>query len=236
MLEGLKKTVREMNQRLPEMGLVELTFGNASAIEEGVIAIKPSGIDFDRLEDSDVVLVDLKGNVVEGERKPSSDLLTHLELYNAFQGIGAVIHTHSTYATAFAQAATPLRCFGTTHADYFNGTVPVIPLLEDSEIKEAYELNTGKQIVTYFNDEGLDPLQIPACLVQGHGPFVWGGNPQQALENAIVLEKVAKMNFRGLVLNPKMSPLKKALLDKHYFRKHGKDAYYGQKNDRDITW
>ena len=231
MLNKLKEKVRKANQELVELGLVKLTFGNLSAIDESgeYVAIKPSGVDYSVLKNKDIVILDLSGEKVEGEKNPSSDTPTHIELYRNFREVGAIIHTHSEYATSFAQAKLSIKCLGTTHADYFRGNIPLTRDLTEQEIKEDYELNTGKVIVETFKKNKINPLEISACLVSGHGPFVWGRTIDRAVENAFILEELAKMNFKSMLLNNKLESLDKFLLDKHYLRKHGKDAYYGQK-------
>ncbi len=229
MLEELKKRVYEQNLRLKESGLVILTWGNVSGIdrEKGLVVIKPSGVSYSSMKESDMVVTDLEGNVVEGDLRPSSDLATHLELYKRFPKIGGVVHTHSTHAVAFAQAGRDLPPYGTTHADTFYGEVPVSRSLSKEEIEEAYELNTGKVIVETF--KGKDYEAVPGVLVRNHGPFTWGNSPEKAVENAIVLEEVCKMALLSESLNPDIKRVDQYLLDKHYFRKHGKNAYYGQK-------
>jgi len=230
MLEDLKSKVRRLNQELPKRGLVYLTFGNASAFDPKAqrVIIKPSGVDFDSLIDRDMVVVDLNGNKLEGDKKPSSDLPTHVELYKCFPEIGAIVHTHSQYATSFAQARKPICCYGTTHADHFHGVIPVTCDLNQEEIERDYELNTGKAIVRALREQGIKALEVPACLVASHGPFVWGASAEEALENAIALEEIAKMNLNVLLLNPKIQQIGQNLLDKHFYRKHGETAYYGQ--------
>ena len=231
MLEDLKKEVCKANKKLVEGGLVKFTFGNVSGIDDSgkYVAIKPSGVDFYELKKEDMVILDLNGNVVEGTKKPSSDTPTHLELYNNFQGIKSVIHTHSENAVAFAQAKKPIICLGTTHADYFNGEIPVTREMERYEIEDHYEKNTGKVIIETFNKKDLDSLQIPACLVYSHGPFVWGASIEKTLENAFILEEIAKINLKTLLINSKTQCIDDCLLNKHFSRKHGKNAYYGQK-------
>lgn len=229
MLESLKEQVFEANLLLPKFGLVTFTWGNVSGIDRssGLIAIKPSGVSYEAMTASDMVIVDLEGKVVEGRLKPSSDTPTHLELYKAFPGIGGVVHTHSRWATSFAQAGRPLEPIGTTHADYFYGTVPCTRLLTPAEISGYYERETGKVIVETF--QHLDPNAIPAVLFHSHGPFCWGATPEKAVENAVVLEEIAFMQVHALLVNPALGPMQPELLDKHYLRKHGKTAYYGQK-------
>ena len=229
MYEDIKQRVCEANLDLPRHGLVVFTWGNVSGIDRtaGVVAIKPSGIDYDDLTPDQIVLLGLEGNLVEGGLRPSSDTPTHLELYRRFKGIGGICHTHSTYATMWAQAQREIPCFGTTHADYFYGPVPVTEPMTSQEIRDDYEANAGRLIVRRF--DGLDPMQMPAVLVAGHGPFTWGKTPRESVENAVVLEEVAKMAYGTIVINPRSEPLSKVLLDKHYLRKHGKNAYYGQR-------
>lgn len=223
----LKQEVCKANLDLVKHGLVLFTWGNVSGIDrkQGRVAIKPSGVAYDEMEAEDMVVLDLDGNIVEGTLKPSSDTPTHLELYRNFPGIGGIVHTHSEWATSWAQAGRPLPPFGTTHADYFYGEVPCTRGLTGDEIRNGYELETGKLIVETF--AGLDPDAIPSVLVKGHGPFSWGATPDQAVHHAAVLEYVAKMAFRNLILGQDR-PIARYLLDKHYLRKHGKDAYYGQ--------
>ena len=226
MLEELKKRVYEQNIALVRSGLVVLTWGNVSGkdTESGLIVIKPSGVPYDSMTAEDMVVVDACGNVVEGRYKPSSDLPTHLYLYEKYSLLGGIVHTHSTYATAFAQAGREITAYGTTHADAFYGNVPCARELTDTEIDEAYEKNTGKVIA----ETVTDPEAIPAILVKNHGVFTWGKTPEKAVENAITLEEVAKMALLTEQLSPKTPRIKQHLLDKHYFRKHGKNAYYGQ--------
>jgi L-ribulose-5-phosphate 4-epimerase len=227
MLEQLKEATLEANLELVRRGLVLYTFGNASGIdrEQGLVVIKPSGVDYDALKPEHMVVTSLEGKVVEGDLKPSSDLKTHLELYRAFAAIGAVVHTHSEHATAWAQAGREIPALGTTHADYFHGPVPCTRELTDDEINGDYVLNTGAAIIERF--AGMDPLAIPGVLVAGHAPFVWGRTPEEAAHNAVVLESVAKMAFMSVLLNPECG-VSSALLDRHYFRKHGAKATYGQ--------
>jgi len=230
MLEALKKRVYEANLQLVAERLVIQTWGNASGIDRarGLVVIKPSGVPYDRMKPKDMVVVSLKtGRVVEGELKPSSDTPTHLVLYRAFPQIGGVAHTHSLYATAWAQARRKIPAYGTTQADYWFGEVPCTRALTPREIKGDYEANTGQVIVETF--DRLDPMQHPAVLVAGHGPFTWGRDVEEAGHNAAVLEFVARLASETLHLNPKAKPMESALLNKHFLRKHGKNAYYGQK-------
>lgn len=228
MYEKLKQRVYEANLDLQRQGLVVLTWGNVSAIDRarGIVAIKPSGVRYEDLTPESIVLVDLEGRVVEGALKPSSDTATHVELYRSFAGVGGVCHTHSMYATMWSQAQRPIPCFGTTHADSFYGPIPVTDVMTDEEVADRYEENTGKVIVRRFL--GMDPMQMPAVLVANHGPFTWGPSPEKAVENAVVLEQVAKMAFGTILVNPQQQGIGQALLDRHYLRKHGKGAYYGQ--------
>lgn len=228
MLDQLKADVCAANLALRDSGLVILTWGNVSGLdpETGLVAIKPSGVGYETMRPEHMVIVDLEGAVVEGDLRPSSDTPTHLELYRAFAGIQGVAHTHSTYATAWAQARRPLPCYGTTHADSFYGPVPVTADLTPEALAGDYERETGRAIVAAL--AGRDPRQVPAVLVAGHGPFTWGPSPQQAVENSIVLEQVAQMALATEGLNPKTKPISQLLLDKHFLRKHGAGAYYGQ--------
>lgn len=230
MLEELKKRVYEANMLLPKYGLVTFTWGNVSEIdrESGIFAIKPSGVEYDSLTPDDMVLVNLKGEKVEGKYNPSSDTATHVELYKAFADIGGVVHTHSSYATSWAQAGRGIPCYGTTHADYIYGEVPCLRCLDKNEIEEAYETNTGILIVNEFNARKLDPVAVPAVLCKNHGPFAWGKDAHEAVHNAVVLEEVAKMAYRAETINPRIQPAPQELQDKHYYRKHGANAYYGQ--------
>ncbi|WJQ09147.1 L-ribulose-5-phosphate 4-epimerase [Geobacillus stearothermophilus] len=228
MLEKLKRAVLEANLQLPQYRLVTFTWGNVSGIdrERGLVVIKPSGVAYDKLTIDDMVVVDLNGNVVEGGLKPSSDTPTHLWLYKQFPEIGGIVHTHSTWATVWAQAGKGIPALGTTHADYFYGEIPCTRPMTNEEIQGAYELETGKVITETFRF--LDPLQMPGVLVHGHGPFAWGKDPANAVHNAVVLEEVAKMAARTYMLNPNAQPISQTLLDRHYLRKHGANAYYGQ--------
>lgn len=230
MLEELKRQVYEANMLLPKYGLVTFTWGNVSGIdsESGLFVIKPSGVDYDKLTPDDMVVMDLEGNKVEGKYKPSSDTATHLELYKAFPEIGGVVHTHSSYATSWAQAGRSIPCYGTTHADYIYGEVPCVRCLTKEEINAAYEENTGILIVDEFKRLNKDPMATPAVLCKNHGPFAWGKDAMDAVHNAVVLEEVAKMAYRTETINPKVAPAPSELQDKHYFRKHGANAYYGQ--------
>ena len=231
MLQDLKEQVWKANLDLVMFDLVTLTWGNVSGLDrkKGLVAIKPSGISYEEMKPSHIVLVDLEGRKVEGKFNPSSDTPTHLELYKAFKEIGAVAHTHSEYATIFAQAAMEIPCLGTTHADIFNGPVPTTRFLTRKEVKKAYEINTGKVIVERFQD--LKPLEMPGVLVAGHGAFTWGKTPDVAVENSLALEKIAKMALGTLLLSPRPVRFPRYLLDKHYQRKHGPKAYYGQKKE-----
>lgn len=230
MLEELKKQVCDANRMLPKYGLVTFTWGNVSGIdaEKGLFVIKPSGVEYDKLTPENMVVMDLEGNQVEGSYKPSSDTPTHLELYKAFPKIGGIVHTHSSYATSWAQAGRSIPCYGTTHADYIYGDVPCLRCLTKEEIEEAYETNTGRLIVDEFVRMKKDPMEVPAVLCEKHGPFAWGKDAFDAVHNAVVLEEVAKMAYRTETINPDAAPAPSELQDKHYFRKHGANAYYGQ--------
>ena len=237
MFEELKKEVYEANMLLPHYELVTFTWGNVSGIdrEKGLFVIKPSGVDYDKLTPDDMVVMDLDGNKVEGRYNPSSDTATHLELYKAFPEIGGVVHTHSSYATSWAQAGwaqagRSIPCYGTTHADYFYGEIPCVRCLNADEIESAYEENTGHLIVNEFKRMDKDPVAVPAVLCKNHGPFAWGRDAHEAVHNAVVLEEVAKMAYRAETINPEIKPAPQELQDKHYFRKHGANAYYGQSN------
>lgn len=228
MLEALKEKVYQANMELPKHGLVTFTWGNASEIDRtsGQIVIKPSGVAYEELKPEDMVVVDLDGVVTEGRYNPSSDTATHLELYKAFPEIGGIVHTHSTWATAWAQAGKDLPCYGTTHADYIYGAVPCVRGLTAAEIQDDYEKNTGLVVVEAFQER--DVTAVPGVLCQNHGPFTWGEDCEAAVHNAVVLEEVAKMALLTRVINPDVAPAPQVLQDKHFFRKHGKDAYYGQ--------
>ncbi len=236
MLEELRKAVCDANLLLPQYGLVTFTWGNVSGIdrETGLVVIKPSGLDYMGMSPEDMVIVDLDGNVVEGRWKPSSDTATHVELYKAFSTIGGIVHTHSSYATSWAQAGRDIPCYGTTHADYFYGDIPCLRCLTKAEIEEAYERNTGLLIAREFSRLGKNPVAVPGCLCKNHGPFTWGKNPADAVHNAVVLEEIAAMAARCEQINPQVVPAPQELQDKHYTRKHGKNAYYGQYNYKNI--
>lgn len=228
MLNKLKKEVYEANMELPRRGLITYTWGNVSGIdrEQGLFVIKPSGVSYDRLKSEDMVVMDLQGNKVEGRYNPSSDTATHLELYLAFPEIGGVVHTHSPSATAWAQAGRSIPCYGTTHADYFYGEIPCARSLTADEVKDAYEKNTGLVIIETF--QGRNPMHVPGVLCKNHGPFTWGKDAAEAVHNSVVLEEIAKMNLMTEQLNSSMIPAPDYLQDKHFLRKHGPNAYYGQ--------
>ena len=228
MLEKLKQDVLEANLMLPKYGLITFTWGNVSAIdrEHGLVVIKPSGVPYDGMTAEDMVVVDLDGSVVEGKWKPSSDTPTHLVLYKAFPACGGIVHTHSRWATSFAQAGVGIQPLGTTQGDYFYGEIPCTREMTPAEIAGEYEKETGNVIAETF--VGKDPAAIPAVLVHSHGPFTWGRDAAEAVHNAVVLEEVAFMNFHAKMLNPAAGPMPQVLLDKHYLRKHGANAYYGQ--------
>jgi L-ribulose-5-phosphate 4-epimerase len=230
LLRSLREAVLEANLELVRRGLVLYTFGNVSGVDraEGLVVIKPSGVDYDALRAEDMVVTDLDGKVVEGTLRPSSDLDTHTLLYREFAEVGAVVHTHSEFATSFAQAGMAIPALGTTHADYFHGPVPVTAPLSDAAIQGRYVHETGTAIVTKFRAEKIDPMAVPACLVAGHAPFAWGRTPDEAAHNAVVLEAVARMAYRTLTLRSEAKAVSQALLDRHYLRKHGKNATYGQ--------
>jgi len=229
MLDELKLESYKANMLLPKFGLINLTFGNVSVIDrdKGVLAIKPSGVSYETLKPEDMVLVDLEGNKVDDEAlNPSSDTPTHVRLYQSFDSIGGLVHTHSKFACSFAQAGRPVECYGTTHADYFHGQIPVTRKMTEEEIAGNYELETGNVIVERFRD--LDPLEYPGVLVDSHGPFAWGSTGEKAVENAVAMELVAETAYYTLQLAPERPSIDQTLLDKHFKRKHGKDAYYGQ--------
>ncbi len=232
MLEELKKAVYEANMELPKRNLVTYTWGNVSGIDRdaGLFVIKPSGVDYDKLSPDDMVVMDLEGNRVEGKLNPSSDTPTHLELYRAFEKIGGIVHTHSPHATAWAQAGRDVPCYGTTHADYFYGPIPCARNLTPQEIEEAYEKNTGITIIETFKERGIDPMHVPGVLCKNHGPFTWGKDAANAVYNAVVLEEISKMNLMTEILNPNGdNTTPQSMQDKHFMRKHGPNAYYGQK-------
>lgn len=228
MLDALKQEVLEANMALPRYNLVTFTWGNVSGIDrtEGLIVIKPSGIPYEKLQRDDMVVVDLDGNVVEGKYKPSTDTPTHLVLYKAFTGIGGIVHTHSPWATSWAQAGKGIPALGTTHADYFYGEIPCTRPMTEEEIQGAYEEETGNVIVEAFRD--TNPNAVPGVLVHCHAPFAWGENAREAVHNAVVLEEIAKIAYRTAFLRPDLPPMSQALLDRHFQRKHGSNAYYGQ--------
>lgn len=227
-INQLKKDVLEANLKLVEYGLVTLTWGNVSAVDrtEGLIVIKPSGIDYDNMKAEDMVLIDMDGNPVEGKWRPSSDTQTHIELYKAFPQIGGIAHTHSLNATIFAQAEMEIPCFGTTHADHFYGNIPLTRVLSEKEVNTAYEKFTGTVIIERFNN--LDPLSVPGILVASHAPFTWGKTAMDSVKNSLILERVAEMALGTMSLKNNCEPIEQYVMDKHYFRKHGPNAYYGQ--------
>lgn len=229
MLEELKQIVYEQNMELPKRGLITYTWGNVSSIDrsKGLVVIKPSGVPYESMKPEDMVVMDLEGKRVEGRFNPSSDTPTHLELYKAFLEVGGIVHTHSPMATSWAQAGRAIPSYGTTHADYFYGEIPCARNLTAQEIEEGYERNTGYVIIEAF--EGMNPLHVPGVLCKNHGPFTWGEDAAKAVHNAVVLEEVAKMNFVTEMLNPQAGPAPQCLQDKHFMRKHGPNAYYGQK-------
>lgn len=230
MLQELKERVCRANLNLVKYGLVVLTWGNVSALSEdgNYVVIKPSGVSYDAMKPEHMVVTDRQGNVIEGDLRPSTDLLTHLELYNAFPDIRGAVHTHSRWATALAQAECDLPCYGTTHADYFFGSVPCTRDLTPQEIQEAYERSTGLVIAETFRERGIDPMAVPAVLVRKHGPFTWGLTPEKAVENALVLDECAHLALLTKQFRPDAPPADQSILDKHYYRKHGSGAYYGQ--------
>jgi L-ribulose-5-phosphate 4-epimerase len=231
LLEQLKEEVFQANLELPERGLIKYTWGNVSAVdrEKGLFVIKPSGVGYDDMQASDMVVCDFDGNVIEGELNPSSDMPTHAVLYKEFPEIGAVVHTHSTWATIWAQAGLDVPAMGTTHADTFYGTVPCARFLTQEEIDRGYEEETGNAIVETFRERGIEPMEVPGVLLHGHGPFTWAKDAKGAVLNAVVLDEVCKTNLFARQLNNFAEELPQRILDKHYLRKHGKDAYYGQK-------
>ena len=231
MLKQLRKQVYAANMQLPRRGLVTYTWGNVSGIDRarGLVVIKPSGVEYDDLTPDDLVVIDLEtGRTVEGDLNPSSDTKTHLELYKAFPALGGVVHTHSTYAVAWAQAGQDIPCYGTTHADYFYGAIPCARHLTPAELEEDYERNTGKIIIDTFRGRNLDPVAVPGCLCHSHGPFTWGKDAAEAVYHAVVLEEVAKMAALTRLVDSDAAPAPQHILDKHYQRKHGANAYYGQ--------
>lgn len=230
MLDKLKKKVFKANLELVKQGLVIYTWGNASGIdrEQGLVVIKPSGVSYDEMTEEDMVVVDLDGNIVEGDLKPSSDTPTHLALYRAYNEIGGVVHTHSEWATSWAQAGNDIPCYGTTHSDYFYGNIPCTRKLTAEEINGEYEFETGNVIIETLSERNYKPLEMPGVIVYNHGPFTWGKSPKEAVHNARVLEEISKMAFRTEELNRTVKPIDKTLLNKHYLRKHGTKAYYGQ--------
>lgn len=231
MLEQLKEQVYEANLELPKQGLVKFTWGNVSAVDRTsrLFVIKPSGVSYETMKPGDMVVVDFDGNVVEGELRPSSDTATHAVLYKHYEEIGGIVHTHSTWATAWAQAGHDLSVMGTTHADTFYGAVPCTRFLTQEEVDRGYEAETGRLIIETFEQRGLDIMAVPGVLLKGHAPFTWGKDANSAVVNTVILEEVAKMNLLAQQLNPSAENLPQYILDKHYLRKHGKDAYYGQK-------
>ena len=232
LLPHLREEVLEANLELVRRGLVLYTFGNASGVsrEEGLVVIKPSGVPYDKMKPEQLIVTDLAGKIVEGTLRPSSDLPTHLVLYQAFPRIGGVAHTHSEYATAWAQARKSIPCLGTTHCDYFHGPVPVTDPMTDDEIASAYEENTGRVITRLFKN--IDPSTVPAVLVANHAPFTWGATPAEASQNAVILEAVAKLAYLATQIDPAAAPAGRALHDKHFLRKHGAEAYYGQPKEK----
>ena len=231
MLEELRKAVWEANMELPRRNLVTYTWGNVSGIdrEKGLIVIKPSGVEYEDLTPEKLVIVDLDNNIVEGDLNPSSDTKTHVELYRAFPTLGGIVHTHSPHAVAWAQAGRDIPCYGTTHADYFYGPVPCARSLTAEEVEEDYERNTGKVIIETFTERGLDPKAVPGVICRNHGPFTWGKDAAQAVYHAVVLEEVAKMAMYTVTIDPNTPSAPQHVQDKHYMRKHGPNAYYGQK-------
>ena len=231
MLEQLKQAVYEANMELPRRGLVTYTWGNVSGIdrESGLVVIKPSGVEYEDLKPEDLVVLNLDGEVVEGDLNPSSDTKTHIELYKAFPELGGVVHTHSPHAVAWAQAGSDIPCYGTTHADYFYGPIPCARSLTPAEVDEDYERNTGKVIIETFQERNLNPVHVPAVICRNHGPFTWGKNAAQAVYHAVVLEEVARMAMYTRQINGQVEAAPQHVQDKHFLRKHGPNAYYGQK-------
>ncbi len=231
MLKELRQAVYEANMELPRRGLVTYTWGNVSGIdrERGLVIIKPSGVEYDALTPEQLVVLNLQGEVVEGKLNPSSDTKTHLELYKAFPALGGIVHTHSPYAVGWAQAGEDIPAYGTTHADYFYGPIPCARHLSQTELDEDYEKNTGKVIVETFRERGVDPVHVPGVICFSHGPFTWGKSPAQAVYHAVVLEEVARMALLTRMVRPDAAPAPQHVLDKHFMRKHGPDAYYGQR-------
>lgn len=230
MLDELREKVYKANMSLPEYKLITFTWGNVSGIDrdKGLVVIKPSGVDYKNLSPDNMVIVDLEGNIVEGDLNPSSDTATHLELYKNFKDIGGIVHTHSPWAVSYAQAGKSIPAAGTTQADYFYGAIPVTRKMKKEEIVVEYELQTGSVIVETFKENKIDPNKVPGVLVNDHGPFTWGKNPNEAVHNSVVMEQVAEMTYHSLQLNPENIEMDQDLLDKHYLRKHGENAYYGQ--------
>ncbi|AAN00673.1 TPA: L-ribulose-5-phosphate 4-epimerase [Streptococcus agalactiae] len=230
-LQEMRERVCEANKSLPVHSLVKFTWGNVSEVdrEAGLIVIKPSGVDYDQLTPENMVVTDLEGNIVEGDLNPSSDLPTHVQLYKAWPEVGGIVHTHSTEAVGWAQAGRDIPFYGTTHADYFYGPVPCARSLSEDEVNTAYEKETGSVIIEEFERRDLDPMAVPGIVVRNHGPFTWGKDPAQAVYHSVVLEEVAKMNRFTEQINPRVEPAPKYIMDKHYLRKHGPNAYYGQK-------
>lgn len=230
MLEALKEAVLKANLELPKKNLVTYTWGNVSGIdrEKGLVVIKPSGVSYEEMKASDMVVLDLQGNKVEGDMRPSSDTPTHIALYNQYPELGGVVHTHSRWATVWAQAGMSIPPLGTTHADYFYGAIPCTRRLTQEEIEGEYELNTGKVIIETFTKLGVNPVHVPGVVCYSHGPFAWGKNPDEAVHNAVVMEEVAMMALNTKLLNPAIGDVDSYLLDKHFLRKHGANAYYGQ--------
>lgn len=233
MLAALKEQVLAANLELVKFNLVTLTWGNVSGIDraEGLVVIKPSGVEYDKLQLNDLVVVDLAGKIIEGKLRPSSDTPTHLELYQVFPEIGGIAHSHSPFATVFAQAGREIPCLGTTHADTFYGAVPLTRLLKETEVEKNYELNTGKVIAERFQQ--LDPIALPGVLVAGHAPFTWGKDAREAVRHSLILEQIAQLALYTLTLNPKVQELPEYILNKHHRRKHGPDAYYGQRLNKE---